>query len=65
MKRKRSIARVKGNIGSAHPAAKITESDVRAIRMSERTLTEIGEIFGVSIAQVHRIRARKSWAHVK
>jgi hypothetical protein len=53
--------------GEDHGNAKLTESDVlaiRAARQSGETLRSIGERFGVTLQQVHNIAKRKSWAHV-
>jgi hypothetical protein len=49
--------------GSRHPGAKLTESDVRAIRRmaGSASESEIGDLFGISGSHAHNIIARKSW----
>lgn len=53
--------------GEAHPASKVTESDVREIRRLRaegRTLQHIGDRFGLKTNSVHYICVRKTWKHV-
>lgn len=44
--------------------AKLNENQVRLIRDSELSVTKAAKIFGVSIAQVSRIRSGTRWGHV-
>jgi hypothetical protein len=50
--------------GSLNPRAKLTEQDVRYIRLSSDTHASLGRRFGVSEVTVHDIRARKLWKSV-
>lgn len=51
--------------GSGHPLVKLTEDQVREIRKNDgRSLSQVGEIYGVSIATVSRIRNLVSWTNV-
>lgn len=45
--------------------AKLTEAQVREIRSASGAQRAIGRRYGISGPQVHMIRSRKSWAHVK
>ncbi len=47
--------------GEAHGMHKLTEDDVRAIRVAPGTLEEIGARFGIHFATVSKIRLRKIW----
>jgi hypothetical protein len=54
--------------GERNGMAKLTETDVRAIRLRAAegcTQTAIGEVFGVSQQTVGRIIRRERWAHVE
>lgn len=51
--------------GTKNHAAKITESDVLAIRNDPRILAEIAKTYGISIATTHSIKSGKTWKHVK
>lgn len=44
--------------------AKLTEADVRGIRECSLSVTNAAKEFGVSIAQVSRIRSGTRWGHV-
>lgn len=57
-------ARKRGMKGAEHHQAKLTESDVRAIRRSTELGREIAARYGLSTTQVYDIRKRRSWAHV-
>jgi hypothetical protein len=46
-------------------SAKITEDDVRAIRVAEGTCKDVGARFGICGASVHLIRHRVNWSHVE
>jgi hypothetical protein len=50
--------------GADHKSAKLTEADVRAIRADTRSQRIIASTFGVSQAQVNRIKMRKRWEHL-
>jgi hypothetical protein len=50
--------------GEGHPMAKLTERDVREIRTSTESSTEVAARYGVTIAAVSRIRLRRCWKHV-
>jgi hypothetical protein len=50
--------------GSAHPATRISEDDVRAIRASAETLAVLGERYGMTRSAISAIRNRKVWRHV-
>lgn len=50
--------------GPANGCAKITESDVKAIREAVGYRKDIAARFGISIGNVSRIRARRRWSHV-
>ena len=50
--------------GEAHFRAKLTEDQVRAIRVAGGTERDIAAHYGVSQVAIHFIRARKTWKHV-
>lgn len=51
--------------GSSHGNAKLTEADIVAIRAAKGlTLRQLGEIYGVSGANISYIRRGEAWAHV-
>lgn len=50
--------------GEAHPLAKLTEIDVRAIRASSLPNVDLASIYGVSNQLVSRIRKREIWRHI-
>jgi hypothetical protein len=56
--------RLKTHRGVEHPRAALTDDDVRQIRLDSRTLTEIGNDYGVHHTTVMRVKTRKRWAHV-
>jgi HNH endonuclease len=51
--------------GTDHWKNKLTESDVRAIRASTLTQTELSHQYDVSVQQIHRIVHRQSWTHLE
>ena len=54
-------------LGSSHPMAKLTESDVRHIRLAlDNGISgvECAAAFGCSIYTVSNIKLRKQWKHV-
>jgi len=50
--------------GEAHPIARLTEDEVRAIRRSAAPPKRLAAEYGVSDTLIYRIRQRKAWAHV-
>lgn len=58
------ISRSHQKKGVEHHDAKLTEDDVRAIRVSPKQQRDIAREFGISQANVYYIRARKTWTHV-
>lgn len=51
--------------GERHPFAKLTVSDVIAIRSAEGTQREIADLFGIGRGHVGQIRRGERWAHVQ
>lgn len=51
-------------IGERHPQAKLTDTEVRAIRAALGTQREIAARYGVSHATVGMIQRGEIWAHV-
>lgn len=55
-------------IGAAHHEAKVTEADVRAIRLryalGQVTMRELAEEYGMGVSGIQRIIRRVSWRHV-
>ncbi len=54
----------KGPQGEAHPRAKLTNDQVRAIRGDWRQIKIIAREFGVKPRNVSAIRNRETWAHL-
>lgn len=52
------------NAGRSAGNAKLTEQDVRDIRMSEETERALAKQYGVSQVAIHYIRTRKTWKHI-
>ena len=50
--------------GEAHPEAKLTEEDVRAIRSDARSQMAIARDYGISDSQVANIQLRRAWRHL-
>lgn len=50
--------------GSDHPGAKLSESQIAAIRDDKRPLKTIAAEYGVSSKTVEKIRYRERWKHV-
>jgi hypothetical protein len=59
------VERGRSNRGSRNGSAKLTEADVIAIRADTRVHREIAADYGVHNMQISRIKARKTWGHVK
>ena len=51
--------------GERHHCARFTEADVRAIRSDQRFQHVIAEDYGVSQTAIHKIKAGKTWRHVR
>lgn len=56
--------RTRGARGEHNEASKLTESDVRAIRLALGTQTEIAASFGVDKRRIGLIRRHQAWRHV-
>lgn len=52
------------NKGEKHHQAKLTESEVIAIRQSKETYSELAKKYSVSISHICSIRKRRSWRHI-
>jgi hypothetical protein len=50
--------------GERAPRVTLTAAKVRAIRASRAPLSKLSALYGVSVAQVSRIRLRQQWRHV-
>lgn len=50
--------------GAEHGNAKLTENDVRAIRLELDSCYKIGRKYGISPMQVSRIKRRLVWTHI-
>lgn len=48
--------------GERHGRSKLTEAQVIAIRSDIRGIAQVAAEYGVSIASIHNIRHRKTWA---
>jgi hypothetical protein len=52
--------------GADLPCAKITEDDVKEIRsIKGKTLQQIGDIYGLELSTIGKIRSRRLWKHVE
>lgn len=51
--------------GEMSGSARLTEDDIRLIRISPESQRELGRRFGVSGVAIHKIRTRKTWSHVE
>lgn len=51
--------------GERSRTAKLTDADIRFIRASRLSGTELGAMFGVDQSNIARIRRRETWAHVE
>jgi hypothetical protein len=52
-------------VGVDHHSAKLTEDDIRRIRASLDSISQIARAFGVARKNVRAIRSGKAWAHVR
>jgi hypothetical protein len=50
--------------GESHNMAQLTEESVRAIRASSNTGRRLASQYGISEAQISKIKNRKSWIHI-
>lgn len=50
--------------GERHPYARLTEDQVRAIRGSSGSNTELARLFGVAPTTIHNARSGRTWKHV-
>jgi len=50
--------------GEKNPKAKLSESKVRCIRLSNVPVKELAGIYDVDIHTIYNIRSRRSWRHV-
>lgn len=60
----RARNRIEAPRGESHHAARLTEEDVRTVKNSPSSDSELAELFGVGARQIRKIRSGKSWAHV-
>lgn len=51
-------------VGTAHPKARLTEDDVRAIRASNATGVALAECYGVTTTLISNVRRGKTWKHI-
>ncbi|WP_324807215.1 hypothetical protein SH584_11475 [Sphingomonas sp. LY29] len=51
--------------GEAHHAAKLTEADVRAIRVSTETHASLARKYGVTVQVLRAARMGKTWKHIE
>ena len=56
--------RTRSLVGAQHHAAKLAEEDIIAIRESAEQNASIAMRYGVTAANIYRIRSRKTWRHV-
>jgi hypothetical protein len=50
--------------GSNHAMSKFTEQDILDIRSSEKTTSELSEIYDVHVTTIRDIKARRAWKHI-
>lgn len=58
------VAKGRSTRGVKSAAAKLTESDVRAIRADPRPQHEIAAEYGVHLGTISSIRTRRTWRHI-
>lgn len=58
------LARDRAAKGVRNARARLTDDDVRAIRVATGTQAEIGRRFGIPRSQAGKIRRGEAWAHV-
>ena len=57
--------RVGSKPGIENPSARLTEDDVRAIRLSEERVAVLAPRYGVSKVTIYAIRKRQLWPHIE
>ena len=62
---KQRESRGRGTHGELNGRAKITEQDVRDIRNSTESCSELARRYGLHDSHIGRIRTREKWAHVE
>ena len=50
--------------GEKHPASKLTEKQVIAIRADERPQRVLAALYGVDQSAISNIKRRRNWAHI-
>ena len=50
--------------GEKHWKAKLSEKQVWEIRASNKTLSELGKIYGVHLATIGKVKRYKLWTHI-
>jgi hypothetical protein len=51
-------------IGARHGCAKLTDEDIKFTRESDASGAGLAVVYGVSVAQISRIRLRQAWRHL-
>lgn len=51
-------------LGSRNASAKLSESDIPAIRSDPRSLAQIARDYGVNFAAIHAVKKGRAWRHV-
>jgi len=57
-------AKGRSNQGERHPFAKLTATDVLAIRADDRMGRDIATGYGISKSIVSQIKSRQIWRHI-
>lgn len=60
-----AIKVLKLRIGKNHSNSKINEKDVKKIRSSKETLSNLAKKYNLGTSQIWRIKRRETWTHVK
>jgi hypothetical protein len=58
-------ARRSAPLGERNASAKLTEADVRAIRSSPESDTDLAKRYGIARENIWAARTRRTWAHVQ
>lgn len=58
------VGKRRHTFGERNPQAKLTEDDVRTIRSSSMSVSDLAERFGVNKLTINGVIARRSWKHV-
>jgi hypothetical protein len=64
MKRKGRRKNKPGPVGESNAVSKLTEEQVRAIRVSDKSHTDLAREYNCSVTNVSFIRRRLTWKHV-